>query len=907
MIFRLHYPRFCYKDASGAAPGAAGSHDDEHHEPHEHKFGHGRTEHERAEDYYEHPHEPNGALDKIKAMFRPNGGPDALFEQDAIFANVSQRVRKVLGGLPDAAGMVHTQRERREHGGHGSIWTRDIFSLFRGHGHHDHLRFGDAANQAEFDVNMPGYISAKKIDEYFLASGLSQTEQKRRGKILERMKHAMGDTIVNKRMNHPVFLMAMRTLLQTPISQHTKILDNLFGKEQNLLPDADQKSRALEDVNTNYKTMEETMKEVEHYGGEGFLENLRDVKVKMANAKTALETARANRPTAGGNAVAESYRTEVAELTKEYEKLEEKYKKLADIYQKLKSAQDTFYRRLSFLVPDADPAKSQLRHSERDHYVHLQHDFSFDSVKIDTATDTNPTTFAARADVKKFNKFFRNVNSEDFYIQFRGLKKHVEHDVHAAKKPKKKGEEGADPEHAEHDEGHPQMTENELMYKILYYRATQKRSAGGDLDNASPTLTLKELEDKKIEASRDAFHLINVAKNLGMILNANKLRAERQAKLAQKPGFWQGLVNPSRYPMKDLPKFKTLLERLKFVRLEKLDEKGAVVKEEGGSATMENPFAEVHLKPGMSLAALRHEVDEGRLKKQDVPRMIGYMEAMLEGQDRYQIRYDDITPLADMIMNLRSLQTFHEHNKFLEEVKEDPDKLDEKLAALWKNDLKISEKVNTDARQKLFKMMRDNYKKPDSYKNEIRKLVTQAKEKYITGEFDFGQAKEFLKKHGVPVGILSGLGLLFAAKRMNIGKYLKEKLPKTAGEEAGKVEDAGVLRKAGYQLTRPFRWIGNNLVARPTKFLGRNLIMKPARFVGYTVPKTLLVDPAIKLGKATSNGLASAGNYVVAVPGRVGRKFVSEVKAIGHDFAEAARNFPSGTGGGGGGHAAPAH
>jgi hypothetical protein len=271
-----------------------------------------------------------------------------------------------------------------------------------------------------------------------------------------------------------------------------------------------------------------------------------------------------------------------------------------------------------------------------------------------------------------------------------------------------------------------------------------------------------------------------------------------------------------------------------------------------------------------------------------------------------------LRPLSNLITNIKILRQEHLHKKFLKDVAKKPGSFPDKITALWKNDFEAEDALATEYHEAidkdaLFENIRDAHwyqlSRQAPYEKKLRELKEQMKEKMTKENWSRGKVVEFLKKNGVPAAaaVATGLALAYSAKKL--GKKIASKLPQTAGEKAGTVKEAGILRKIGYQATRPFRFVGNKVVTP----LAKLTIGTPIKY-GVLYPAKGLA----KLAGLGKKGLVTSGKFVANLPKETwkgAKKFVvSDTKKAASATGDFFKSFfKSGGGGGHGGHGGGHH
>lgn len=872
-----------------------------------------------AREYFRFPEEPKAILGDIRGVMENAD----RFEMDPIFKNVRAQVKHTL-----ELSSADQKRHFRERMIADEKKRLNFFQLFRGGGRKQ--RFEDADTMAQYHVDLPGFMTAQGIMGYFhQTDGISAEEIESRKKMLNKLKEALGKDIVDNPQNHPVFLWAVSALLQS--GNPSDFLKKVIPPKIKGFLDADLQKKAFDEVQKNAESMDHMVHEIEENGGHNFLKKLAAAKCNLLQAKSQYDEITKIDPTAIGTPTDKKYakagyEKQVDALEKTYKKAEEQYEKLYSIFQKFLVAQETFFKKLSVLTypdrtPDPnDPKKlkepyGQYAHAQFRPFEEFQRKYLLHGPKEKDSSGTPGTenyvykgelnfNFKAKyhdaygveyEDEKtveeKFKVFLDALNNNQFHAEFNPIKKHITNDIEKLKADEQKiqGKDSLTPIFT---------TEQEFLYKVIFHRRTNTVENGGVLPNGT-TLSQYQIADMKPDIVHEALLNMMEARSLKLMTDANKLRMERYTKASLRSSWWTNLFG-GKYPMKNLPPLDTALKRLRILEFDSLDEKGEVVKDDKGNAVKERPFAHLKLKGKMDLADLRKLVSEGYLKKQDIPRLIGHLESILAGYERYQIREKDLVPLLNLIKNLQILQVFHLHDQFKKNAEGDPDHLDLVITALWKNDLKISEKVAADSQKKLFQILRKDYKGESAYRKQEEALIAEAKEKFTdkeTGKFDFAAAKEFLQDKGLALG-LGGLGLYLAGKKLRLGTKLKNWLPKTKAEQEGKVTGAGLARRLGYGAVQA--------VKGTPRFL-----WSTTKFLPWTLPKAALkkiVKPAFdKLG--VTKVASKVGNGIVSGGKIVGGKIKKEVTGLFSELKQAATQLPDkinifrgGGGGHGGGH-----
>lgn len=892
------YSKFCYK----AAPDR------------EKMFGplQGTT----ARDYFRFPEEPEAILGDIRGVMERAD----RFQLDPIFKNVRAQVKHTL-----ELSSAHQKRHFHDRMIADEKERLNIFQRFR-FGRRKQ-RFEDMDTMAKYHVDLPGYMTASGIMAYFSelkgveypknAEEKDLTERQRdakyREEMLESLKERLGTDVVNNPQNHPVFLWAIAGILQTPTPPGPySIFRKVLPPVSKIFMDSDLKKKAFDEVNKNSENLDHLIHEIEENGGHDFLKKLVIAKKNFLTTKNKLDKALTDDvPDSTGTTSEDKktakagYDTKISALKESTREAKEQFEKLYVIYRKFHTTQDTFFKKLSVLIypdptlePDPDnPGKSRLK-GEFGPFAH-PHYKAFMELKKKYLLHGIHEEESGELDIEyqgfeiKFNSLLDALVNNQFHAEFSPIKKQVTSDIDKVKKFEDVGKTGD-------EKGPVFMTEQEFLYKVIFYRRTNTIENGGVLPNGTK-LNQYQIADMKPDIVHETLLNMMEARSLKLMTDANKFRMERYTKNALRSNLWTRLFG-QKYPMKNLPPLDTALKRIRILEMDQLDEKGEPVKDDKGNVVKERPFAHLKLKGKMDLADLRKLVSEGYLKKQDIPRLIGHLESVLAGYERYQIREKDLVPLLNLIKSLQTLRVFHLHDQFKKNAEGDPDHLDLVIAGLWKNDLKISEKVAADSQKKLFQILRGDYKGSASYKKQADALISEAKEKYTdkeTGEFDFAAAKEFLQDHGVAFG-LGGLGLYLAGKKLRLGTKLKNWLPKTKAEQTGKIAEAGLARKLGYGAiqavkgTPRFLWNTGLGIVKSPYTIPRGIYRKVAKPV---LDKLGVTKVAGKIG----NGIVSGGKIVGGMAKKEAGELFSSFRHAARQLPDKLNIFNKG-GGHGGGH-----
>lgn len=267
---------------------------------------------------------------------------------------------------------------------------------------------------------------------------------------------------------------------------------------------------------------------------------------------------------------------------------------------------------------------------------------------------------------------------------------------------------------AEH--AHPHVSSTQLLNKIYYSFVTTREKDGGGAENTDAVDNLVFQHKRRSEAAIFAAFGRSDAKDMS-VFAANRARAEALAK-----------VLPKSERMKFLPDFDLILQSFRHIATE----------------DQTRPFAKLQLKRDTSRAEIRHMIQHGTLKEDDLPLLIGHIQKVLEGDGTSIAKAEDLPFIMAMIRNLRLVR---EEMKFNTIIKK-PGKFDDKLKELLADDTAIDEVRDTIDEAGLFTMLKDK----SFLKGQKGLMMKDVTDRVKAGTLTIADGMKELKENGVDVG-----------------------------------------------------------------------------------------------------------------------------------------------------------
>jgi len=207
------------------------------------------------------------------------------------------------------------------------------------------------------------------------------------------------------------------------------------------------------------------------------------------------------------------------------------------------------------------------------------------------------------------------------------------------------------------------------------------------------------------------------------------------------------------------------------------------------------PFANLDLNKAMSRAELRKSIKEGKIAKEDIPRLYLHLEAILKNHRDHTIRPKDANYLVGLIQNLKVIRNDMLHQELLQQFRNAEGTPEQDILKLLKT--KMDEEKRWE-KQLADDILRGEFWKtvtPRAIRKEKRSALKEIKQKMNNGEWGYNDAVAYLKEKGFSPGIMKKAHLF--SRKMKNWFVPRKKDP----------DKPGLIRKTAGGLWRGTTWL----------------------------------------------------------------------------------------------------
>jgi hypothetical protein len=408
------------------------------------------------------------------------------------------------------------------------------------------------------------------------------------------------------------------------------------------------------------------------------------------------------------------------------------------------------------------------------------------------------------------------LNSDPFSDAIHALRPHFEH---VTSNHKREYERAKTALTVSQDGLDDRLSASDFLYKIWFeiYEREATPAAGGP-----PNVDRSVLRERALMAAMTS---LSESRDEDLLKYKNEIRCEE---LARRSSLWRRAISRHNFS----PSANSVLARIRHVTVNK---EGKEVK----------PFAGLDLNKSMSRAELRKTIKEGKLAREDIPRLYLHLEAILKNHRDHTIKPKDASFLIDLIQNLKVVRNEMLHEELLQQFRNTEGTPEQDILKLLK--------AKMDEEKKWEKQLADDILKgeflktitPRAIRKEKRSALKEIKQKMNSGEWGYNDSVAYLKEKGFSPGIMKKAHLF--SRKMKNWFTPRKKDP----------DKPGLTRRAAGSLWRGTTWLprkaGGLLGKGAKKVLGVPL------GIFETLTGMLFINPLKWTSKIFSGGSGSVG------------------------------------------------